>query len=412
MSVITSIKRIAKHVAPAMFIIGYVIGTGSVTSMSVAGARYGLSLMWALLLSCVFSFVLLSAVSRLTLVTGRTLLRVIRTEVHWSLALLLLLGLGISIVSSVVGVMGIVTEVLQEWSRPFTASGKGWSPLVVSVLLAGLLYGLFLTGRQQSFLKIISLLVALMGLAFLLTNFLVVQNPVELVKGLVPRIPAEGNAALVVSGMVGTTMAAVVLVSRSVLVQENGWTVAELDRERRDAALSMLLTFIISASIMVSAAGTLHVQGLTVDNAIEMVNMLQPIAGRLAVSLFVAGIVAAGLSSIFPNLLLFPWLLADYGRSPRDLRRPLFRLVVLAVALCTLAIPVFGGKPVFLLIISQALSPLMMPLLVLMLIILLNKKKVMGKHKVGVWINLVLGITLLFTIFTFIIAWKGFENIT
>lgn len=401
------IQRLAAYVAPAMFIIGYVIGTGSVTSMSVAGARFGLSLLWALLLSCLFSFVLLTAVSRLTMVTGQTILYNIRTHVHWSLALLLLLGLGVSVVSSVVGVMGIVVEALQEWSRPWSDDPQGWSQFWMAFWLAALLYGLFLTGRQQSFLKVVSLLVALMGIAFLMTNFLVIDDSAVLLQGLVPRIPEEGNAPLVISGMVGTTMAAVVLVSRSILVQENHWTIRELNRERKDAALSMFLTFIISASIMVSAAGTLYAQGIPVDNAIEMVNMLEPIAGRLAVSLFVIGILCAGLSSIFPNLLLIPWLITDYRHTSRDVHRPVFRVVVLLVALSTLAIPVFGGKPVFLLILSQALSPLMMPLLVGLLIVLLNKKKLMGEHAVGFGINLVLGVTLVFTLFTFVVAWQG-----
>jgi len=410
MKVLTRAKQLAAYIAPGMFIIGYVIGTGSVTSMSVAGASYGMSLLWALLLSCGFTFVMLSAISRLTMVSGETLLYIIKTRVHWSLSALLLAGLSVSIISSVVGVMGVVTEVLQEWSKPLTADGTGWSQPPVAVLLAGLLYVLFLTGRHKNFLKVISLLVGLMGLAFLATNFLVVSDPTVIVQGLVPKIPASGNAPFIISGMVGTTMAGVVLVSRSILVQENEWTVNELPRERKDAALSMFLTFIISGSIMASAAGTLYVNDINIENAIEMVNMLEPLAGRLAVTLFVTGIVAAGLSSIFPNLLLLPWLIADYQHTDRDMHRPMFRVLVLVVAVSALIIPVFGGKPVFLLIASQAFSPLIMPILTLLMIILLNNKKLMGKHAAGTGLNVVLGITFLFTLFTFFTAWTGFAE--
>lgn len=408
MEIIKRTKQLASYLAPGMFIIGYVIGTGSVTSMSVAGAGYGMSLLWALLLSCCFTFVMLSAISRLTMASGKTLLYLIKIEIHWSLSLLLFAGLCVSIISSVVGVMGVVTEVLQEWSKPLSTSGEGWSQVLIALVLSSLLYVLFLTGKHKHFLKVISLLVALMGLAFLATNFIVVTDPKVIMQGLVPKIPSTGNAPLIISGMIGTTMAGVVLVSRSILVQENGWTLKDLSKEQRDAALSMFLTFIISGSIMASAAGTLYINGITIDNAIEMVNMLEPLAGRLAVNLFVTGIVAAGLSSIFPNLLLLPWLIADYQGIPRNIHRPLFKFIVLGIAVSALIIPIFGGKPVFLLIASQAFSPLIMPLLTLLLIILLNNKKLMREHKACVWMNMVLGITFAFSLFTFYTAWIGF----
>ena len=68
--------------------------------------------------------------------------------------------------------------------------------------------------------------------------------------------------------------------------------------------------FIISAAVMAAAAGTLYQTGTGLNNASQMVIILEPIAGSAAVGLFVIGIVAAGLSSQFPNLLLRPgcWL--------------------------------------------------------------------------------------------------------
>ena len=67
-------KKRLKDFGPAFFIIGYVVGTGSVTSMVVSGAKFGLSLSWALLLSCFFTYFLLIAISKLTIVSGNTLM--------------------------------------------------------------------------------------------------------------------------------------------------------------------------------------------------------------------------------------------------------------------------------------------------------------------------------------------------
>ena len=71
----TKIGLILSGIGPGLFMIGYNIGTGSVTTMTSAGSRYGMSMFWVLALSCVFVFVLLVAYGRFTLVTGDTAMR-------------------------------------------------------------------------------------------------------------------------------------------------------------------------------------------------------------------------------------------------------------------------------------------------------------------------------------------------
>ena len=141
-----------------------------------------------------------------------------------------------------------------------------------------------------------------------------------------------------------------------------------------------------------------------------MVSTLEPLAGRFAIAVFVTGIIAAGLSSIFPNMLLLPWLICDYKGIKRDLTKRIFRLLVVIVTLSGLVIPVFGGQPIIVMIASQAFSPLMMPLLTIFLMIIMNKRGVMGKNVNGFWLNTGLTITLLFSIFMFFIAFEGYVD--
>src|SRR5680860_461285 len=61
-------------VGPGLFLIGYNIGTGSITTMGMAGAQYGMTLLWALILSGIFTYVLMVAFGQMTLLTGRTAL--------------------------------------------------------------------------------------------------------------------------------------------------------------------------------------------------------------------------------------------------------------------------------------------------------------------------------------------------
>ncbi|MDO8928695.1 MAG: divalent metal cation transporter [Bacteroidota bacterium] len=67
-------------IGPGLFLIGYNIGTGSVTTMAKSGAEHGMTLTWALVLSCIFTYVLMVAYGKTTLVTGKTALFNIKTN--------------------------------------------------------------------------------------------------------------------------------------------------------------------------------------------------------------------------------------------------------------------------------------------------------------------------------------------
>ena len=98
------IKKIALFwatIAPGIFLVGYNIGTGSITTMASAGASYGMTLTWALALSCLFTYILIIAFSRYTIVTGKTSLFGFKNNFGRGVTIFILLSLLISeIVSS------------------------------------------------------------------------------------------------------------------------------------------------------------------------------------------------------------------------------------------------------------------------------------------------------------------------
>lgn len=402
--------RIIFSLGPAFFIIGYVVGTGSVTSMVVSGAKYGLNLSWALALSCFFTYFLIVSISKLTIVSGNTLMYNFRLKFGRPLTLFIIGSLLISVTSSIIGIMGIISEVLSEWLSHLTSGSVEPSYVVTALIMIVFLLTITFTGKHSNFLKAMTIMVALMAAAFIFTALAVIGNPADLFADSMPEKLANDNPALVIAGIVGTTMASVVLVSRSILVQEQNWKLKDLPAENRDAMFSMIMAFLVSLAIMVCAAGTLFQEGLTVEGPMDMVRALEPLAGRFAMSLFSIGIIAAGLSSIFPNLLLFPWLIADYGNISRDMKRRSFQLIILLIGLTALIVPIFGGRPIWILIASQAVSPLVMPLLTAFLLILLNDKKVMGEHRIGPVMNIALALAFLFNCFMLVVAVDGFMN--
>ncbi len=67
-------------IGPGIFCIGYTIGTGSVTSMAKAGSEFGMQLLWVLVLSCIFAWVLMEAYGRYAVVTGQTSIYSFKTK--------------------------------------------------------------------------------------------------------------------------------------------------------------------------------------------------------------------------------------------------------------------------------------------------------------------------------------------
>ena len=191
-------------------------------------------------------------------------------------------------------------------------------------------------------------------------------SPIEILTGLIPSVPKvdapqSAGPLLVIASMVGTTVFSGLFIIRTTLVKEAGWTLQDERTQRNDALFAVFMMFLISAAIMAAAAGTLHVQGLGLSRASQMIELLEPLAGPLATSLFAVGIIAAGVSSQFPNVLMLPWLLCDYNETERDMTLLKYRLMVFAVSLLGLVVPLFGARPVLVMITSQAFNAVILP---------------------------------------------------
>lgn len=398
MRILKKIGIFLAAIAPGLFLIGYNIGTGSITTMASSGAAYGMTLIWPLILSCIFTFFLIMLFGRYTSITGMTILGSFRKYFGVGVSAFVLIALLVSEWVSCMGVMGVVTQVIQEWSKPLTKSGNGFNPIITALIFGALLYYLFWNGKHRVFERVLAVFVGIMGLSFVLTLFMVIPEPEEVLRGMVPHVPEDPDALLIMAGIVGTTMGAILFVVRSILVQEKGWGEADLRAERRDAIISVSLMFILSVAVMAAAAGTLNPLGLKVDNAIDMVKLMEPLAGRFAISVFVGGIVAAGLSSLFPIILLAPWLFADFNSRPRNMKSTSSRLLVLFGVLLGLVVPVFGGRPVLVMIVSQAMITVVSPMVLALMLYLYNQKTILGEQTLGATSNVLMSIILIFTI--------------
>ncbi|MBT8254930.1 MAG: divalent metal cation transporter, partial [Bacteroidia bacterium] len=308
---------------------------------------------------------------------------------------------------SLMGILGISANILIEIFNIYFPQLGGYEyefVLVIAIAIIAVMYGLLLVGKYTFFEKILVIFVTIMGSSFLISLFFVYPLPMEVIQGLVPSIPQVEGGQMMVAAFVGTTMAAATFLSRPLFIKGKGWTKENLGQQKKDAIIAACLVFIISATIMAVASGALFHQGQPVTKVLDMANTLEPVAGKFAVSLFFFGTLSAGLSSIFPCLLIAPILVADYQSGELDTNSRQFRIITAVACLFALIVPVFGANPIEMQIMSQVFNVFVLPLVILGIILLINNKVRMQGHKTSLLINTGLIAAL---IFACIISYNG-----
>ncbi|RMA64814.1 Nramp family divalent metal transporter [Ulvibacter antarcticus] len=394
---------------PGIFAIGYTIGTGSVTSMIVAGSKFNMQLLWVLLLSCIFSGILMFAYGNYALLTGETALFGFKKHLKYGkvLAILIIIGITFGQWNSLMGILGISSNIIYEiLAVNFNGLGayKYETVLIIAIVIIITFYLLMLVGKYTFFEKILVIFVTLMGFSFILSLCFVQPLPLDVVKGLIPTIPDVPGGKMLVAAFVGTTMASATFLSRPLFVKGKGWTIKNLKQQKRDSITAAILIFVISGVIMAVAAGALFYQGKEVTQVLDMANTLEPVAGKWAVTIFFFGALSAGLSSIFPCLLIAPLLVADYQSGTLDTNSRQFRIITAIACLVALIGPAFGANPIEVQILSQVFNVFVLPVVVLGIILMLSSKKVMKDYTTSVGVYMGLYAALFFSL---VISYNG-----
>lgn len=392
-SILKKVIALVLGFGPGIFAIGYTIGTGSVTSMIVSGSTYGMQLLWVLLLSCIFSGVLMFAYGNYALISGETALYGFKKHIKGGkiLAILIIVGITFGQWNSLMGILGISSNIIFELvakNFPEAAPYKYEGILGIAILIISVFYAIMFVGKYSFFEKILVIFVTFMGMSFIISLFFVYPLPAEVIQGLIPSIPQVPGGKMMVAAFVGTTMAAATFLSRPLFVRGKGWTIDNLKDQKRDAITAAALIFIISGSIMAVACGALYQQGQGVTHVLDMANTLEPVAGNFAVTIFFFGTLSAGLSSIFPCLLIAPILLADYQSGELDTDSRQFKIITFVACLVALIVPIFGSNPIEMQILSQVFNVFVLPIVILSIILMIHNKQVMKNYVTSIWVKI------------------------
>jgi Mn2+/Fe2+ NRAMP family transporter len=345
------------------------IGPGTVTTAASSGARYGYALLWALLFSTLACLLLQEAAARLTVVSGRDLGQALREQYAT--------GLGRVVVSILVlgaVVLGCAAyqagNILGGVAGATLGTGLSTTPLT---LITGALAGtLLFVGAPSTVARSLSVLVAVMGVAFIVTAARLHPQAFELLRGsVVPTLPS--GSGLLVLGLIGTTVVPYNLFLGSGLAR--GQRLGEL---RFGLSVAVLLGGVISMAIVVA--------GVAVGRPFSfeaLATVLELNVGPWARGLFSLGLFAAGLSSA----VTAPLAAAITARSligrrgdPRwGDRGSHFRGTWLTVLLVGVGFSLSGAQPIPAILAAQALNGVMLPFVAIFLLLAVNDRTLMGR---------------------------------
>jgi Mn2+/Fe2+ NRAMP family transporter len=345
------------------------IGPGTVTTAAKAGADFGLPLLWALTFATIACVVLQEAAARLTIVSGLDLGQAIynqstgknrKLSIPILVAICILTGTAAYQTGNLLGAMAGMNLLFH-------------CPAWLLVLLLGIMAGLLLLIPSVKIIaRVLGSIVAIMGIAFLVSAIAIKPPVKEVLSGLTrPIIPLSQGGGLIVLGLIGTTVVPYNLFLGSGL--SGGQSLREM---RSGLFVAVILGGIISMAVLVT--GTSMDDEFTFVGLAESLSRYIGVAGTVILGL---GLFAAG----FTSAVTAPLASAVTVRSLFGNRKPAswkdgslrFRLVWMAVLATGVGFGMAGFKPVPAIIVAQALNGLILPVIAIFLLVTVNNRDIM-----------------------------------
>lgn len=364
-----------KKLGPGVLVAAAFIGPGTVTACTLAGVNFGYSLLWAMLLSIIATYVLQEMSARLGIITQKGLADVIKQElsnplIRNSVITLIFSAIIIGNASYEAGNIGGATLGMEAL---FGLSYNNLYPAILGLAAFSLLF----FGNYKSLEKVFIFLVLIMSLSFVMTAVLTQPNLWELVKGLfVPSIPEDG--ILTIIALVGTTVVPYNLFLHAALVSEKWKSEKDLKLAKRDTLVSIILGGLVSISIIISAAA---IKSTEVNNVLDMAKALEPLYGSAALYFMGIGLLSAGITSAITAPLAAAYVANSCFGWKAEFKDAKFRFIWILILVLGVVFLSFGIKPIEIIKFAQITNGLLLPIIAIFLLWVVNRVGVMGKYK-------------------------------
>lgn len=394
--IIASIVLFLSLLGPGIITGNFGNDAGGITTYSVCGADFGLTMLWMIIPVCLLLVLYQEMSGRMGAVTGKGLSDLIRENFGIRLAFYLMIGKFFAgMANSLAEFAGVAA------SMEMFGVNKYIAVPVVAVII-------WLVAIKANYRKIEKLF--LVGTLFFVTYIIAgLKAPVnwnEVGKELfnLGNIQFSHNYFLLFVALIGTTIAPWMVFYHQSAVVEKGIKISDYRYFRWETIASGLSVAVVIFFIIVTCS-TLHSSGTRIETADQAALALKPLAGENAyllfgIGLFVASVGAAlilPISTSFSVCEIFGW---ESGVSKKFSEAPQFYgLFTLQIFVGAAIILIPGISFVKVMVLSQVVNGVVLPFVLVMMIIMINKKKVMGTYTNGIVFNIVsiiatVGITL------------------
>ncbi len=367
---------------------------GGILTYSQAGARFGHLLLWTMIPVTLALIVVQEMSARMGAVTGKGLSDLIREEFGLRITFLMMLGILITNFGNVVTeFIGIATSLeLFNWPRYYTVP-----------VCAVIVWLIVVKGQYKSVEKVF-----LAASFFYITYILAGVRAHPLWKDAAiatikpPSLHAFREQAylFMVIGVVGTTIAPWMQFYLQSSIVEKGVTVRGLKASRWDVITGCIFTDVVAWFIIVTCAATLFVHGYhDINYAADAAQALRPLAGQYAYILFAVGLFNASLfaASILPLSTAYTvceGLGFESGVDKKFGEAPFFYWLYTFLIVAGGAVLLIPGLPlVKIAVLSQVVNGVVLPFVLIFMLLLINKKELMGKYVNSRLFNVVAWVT-------------------
>jgi manganese transport protein len=354
---------------PAWVISAVACGPATLASVSLSGGSFGYSFLWVVILSAVFGSTAQYLAAKTGVIFEKGIISLVTERFGKAMGTLLTLDALAATWLAAVVLMKALTSVTSY----LTTITTPWWGVVYAVIFSLLL----IRGGYTIFETLCKLLVIGVVICFGITLFVVPIHWAGAIGGLVPSLTGGSNGAIMMAGVMGGAVHITIIAMHSYTVQERRWKISNLSTVRFDVISSMLVAFgIYSIVIFLVSAAVLHTHGIQAKGALGVAKSLKPILGPYASVAFFAGLWGATISTIMPTFQAGAYFIGDFFGFPLKPSDNRFKAAILIGILLSLIGPFLKGAFFPLLIIMLALGLCGTPLILILLLILLNTRRI------------------------------------
>lgn len=303
--------RWLSRIGPAFVIAAVVLGPGSVTTTTQMGADYGYTMLWLPLMAGALMAGFVMLFMRFGISSSQSFLQ--HCADTWGRWFAALAGLSMFYIAAAfqfgnnIGVTTALNSLLSTGEADAPVPKWAW-PLIFNALSLAFLFAFRRICKILE--RMMTVLVAVMLVAFFINVFVAKPSVAGIARGLVPSIP-KGLDWMVAAGLVATTFSIVGAIFQTYLVRARGWKQEDYGKGVADSVSGISMLTLISMVIMITSAKVLHPRGLQIATAGDMAVQLEVLLGSAARIIFCIGFGCAAFSSFLINAMIGGTLLAD-----------------------------------------------------------------------------------------------------